>query len=135
MCLSRLAPELKSRRRTGWKVLQWTEDDLISPCIGNEKPFPRGVWAKERNYRPNYSRHNQIGYGVGPNAYPKGFHIFLTKEGAEDWRAGGQVIEKVKFRYPVAYGYQYTPMSTDNPVVVAKQMMIPEEVTDDKGSR
>ena len=120
MCLSTLNEGVATkykRRKTGWKTFCRGQSGALYPIIqGNGKPLPVGVWLKEADFRISSDiRREQIMVPCG-QGYPFGFHVSLTKEGAEEW--AGSVV-KVEFRNPVAWGTQ-----EGFPVVVAEEMYI-----------
>jgi hypothetical protein len=127
MCLESVSKKVErqyGKSEVGWKVFLLRGDELRGEYCGI-KVRELDEWLKEEGYRELDEDNNEtIPYGHGNSRYKRGWHVFLTEEGAKDWRGHGrtEVIRKVHFRNPVAWGYQL-----GHPVLVCKEIFIPKE--------
>lgn len=125
MCLSSVSKEIEKKykdKRFGWKLFSCYGKILVG-AVMNEyldqhfKGYPYETWLNERKYRENPNEN----YIRDDNdvIYRTGWHIFLTREDAQSYRNTGEIVRKVEFKNPVAYGWQ-----DELKVVVAKDMKI-----------
>jgi len=123
MCLDSLADFEVPDPGVGWKVFLFMEPPLLPHAYGwwITKEYPVFFeWLKEGDYR-KIIKVELFTTDCG-SKYPMGFHVFLTKKDAEEWKYNDNAlvfILPVRFRYIVATGYQ-----DYRKVVVAKEMMI-----------
>ena len=98
---------------------------------GKRVPLPTGKWLNEKDYRSHDNKKIETisaGRLVDLNRtrqYPKGFHAFLNKELAKDYKRNylhRGVLIPVKFRKACAKGKQ-----RGINVIVAKEIFIPKE--------
>uniref|UniRef100_A0A6M3JGS3 Uncharacterized protein n=1 Tax=viral metagenome TaxID=1070528 RepID=A0A6M3JGS3_9ZZZZ len=125
MCLSELSYNLKEEFRGktfGWKVFEKgpITKKLFPQIEGLQKVLQLNRWLDELDFRSN-KQHKKLSTNNTNHPYPTGWHIFLTRKGARAWSrdCNGNVIRKVEFKEPVAYGFQY-----EYPIVVAKKILI-----------
>jgi len=110
----------------GWKVFYKNIDGkLIGDFKSRSAERPKNKWLKEGNFRPGEYRHAKK---TGYPSYAIGFHVFLTRDGAERWRNGlsDAHTKKIRFKRLVAMGFQL-----EHRCVVAKEIFIPNEVKHD----
>lgn len=110
----------------GWKLFH---QNAWGKLLGDFQSFsvvrPRNKWLKEGDFRHESWKHAKKMHNFsGSVSYALGFHVFLTKEGAERWGNGcyDPKITMIKFRKPVAKGLQL-----EHRCVVAKEIFIPKE--------
>jgi len=148
MCLSRVDFHTK-HIKTGYKVLEKKQyedmlgqvhDTYYTPYQGSTCQLDAGSWYDEKEYRPYKLRVSSLPLKLvterGSASYLCGFHIFVTRKGAETWigtaNAGHLVVAKVSVKDCVASGTQLIRKNWHNigfyRVVVAKQIKIEKEV-------
>lgn len=123
MCLDTLS-KMKTRRKTGYKLLyrqvgnKGRAELTTGYCNGKRQTLRVGEWVTDK---PACSM-----IGSCSNAYPSGFHIFLSKRDAEYFRSqmgwSYAVLRKVRFKNVVAVGSQI-----GGDVVVARTIMLMKE--------
>lgn len=124
MCLNRLGGfDLildKNGIGEGWKVFCVKRKKLYGELARTKKVRPYGKWLKEDCFRPRKKKEK---YWLGSIYYEHGWHIFLTRKGAETWSEASDdtSVVKVKFRHSVQHGH-----ILGNKVVVAKEIFIPK---------
>jgi hypothetical protein len=102
-------------------------------CVGSKGGLYGQIWARYKSrVRGRWYRASMDSVGV--EAYPAGFHIFVSKAGAQAWwRDWGEVdtaVVKVMYREVLAKGEHSisTGYKAENfRCVVARHMMIPLE--------
>jgi len=104
MCLETVDPQINKKicKGFGWKVFSLLNGEIYGDCAGSNKVRPRHKWLNEAKF--NYRSNKKIKSGSG-KLYPRGWHIFTTKEAARKWNCGYGVL-KVKYRIVLATGQQ-----------------------------
>ncbi len=108
----------KTKVGSGHKVFQADGFSLWSYIRGNGLALPVGKWLNERDYR--LSAGNDRLWASNRSEYPTGWHIYLGPY--EPCHIEPVHTRAVRFRQPVAWGYQDTGKLT--PTVVAREMFI-----------
>lgn len=106
----------------GWKIFTnyLADGELRGEWKSRQKARETNKWLKEGNFRAKNDKFaKKIPSFFLSEEYPFGFHVFLTKYGAEKW--GGWHIKKVKFKKVVATGLQGNCRC-----VVTKEIFIPK---------
>ena len=136
VCLDRLYEKKFPRHGVGFKVFATTDERghaekgmLYGDCQAQNLGRPINKWLHEKDFRRGawYQKRRmtlRAGYCSDAGRYRKGWHIFLTADGASAWwtngpRDAGFVIRRVRFRNAVAWGRQSLA-----DVIVAKEMKI-----------
>jgi len=107
MCLEKVDKEIDRKicKGYGWKVfIKGINGEVLGDWRGNiEKPRPRGKWLNEKNF----TKKNAFKFIRTHGKYPRGWHIFATREMARQWKnSSGGFIEKVEYRDVLATGWQ-----------------------------
>ena len=105
---------------TGYKVFRRFEGKLFGEYARTDKERRPDIWLKEENFRP---RRSDDGLDRIGRMYKRGWHIFLTRKAAKNWRSEGQHIRKIKFKGIVTTGRG----TYKSRIVVAKEIFIPKE--------
>ena len=105
---------------TGYKVFRQMDGKLYGEYARPQKERRVGVWLKEENFRP---QRIDTGLERSKKRYKRGWHIFLTRKAAGNWRSEGEHIRKIKFKGIVTMGR----VSNNSRVIVAKEIFIPKE--------
>ena len=126
MCLQRLEDfNVKLNKDgigVGYKIFCEIDGRLCGEYARPRKERRVGVWLKEENFRP---RRTNTRIQRIERKYKRGWHIFLRRKDADNWRGEGKDIRKVEFRGIVTMGRN----SSNNKVIVAKEIFIPDERT------
>ena len=142
MCLHVVDEVPTTNRKTGYKVFRTTESPystvplpkgaVRSQFIRDHQLYVEGSW-----YNSTEGTITSNVFGISTDVrYPKGFHIFLTKQSAQIWADGGYKlsVHRVAFKEVVASGiilHRYDSRSRESQkrVVVARQMKVLERVS------
>ena len=135
MCLDTINPT-KTRKRTGWKIVNKTQDgESVTYTTGLYPEIPV-VSLPLGNYV--YDQQTQRLRTPGAEGYPTGFHIYLTEGVAQQMLEYlplsyvDLAIVKVKFKEVVTCGTQIwrhrNKRTKVEKVIVAKAVMVVEEV-------
>jgi len=126
MCLSKLDSTVKEKfkgKKFGWKVfIKNYDSDLCGIYKGIDAPRPLEKWIDEKDFNGGFNDAIRTPYG---GSYPTGWHIFLSRREARHDRCEGEVVKKVYFKEPLAWGYDTGHAA----VVVTRKIFISKDKT------
>ena len=124
MCLDTVDKKTRTNVEYGYKVFYIWDKKLLGEFYQADGKFHGNSVYKKRKW---YKSSDTI---IGKLTYSSGFHVFTNKRDAIKYIAGNSYkVFKVKIKNIVASGTQDSyGAQIDKKVVVAKEMMILEEV-------
>ncbi|OGM10644.1 hypothetical protein A2Z67_00110 [Candidatus Woesebacteria bacterium RBG_13_36_22] len=111
MCLEKVTHKNLNLEGYGYKVFRRPYvpgGGLEFLYQGNHKNLPVGKWVNEKKFRnPSlYGIYTHSIQALDGTRYPKGWHIFASKQGAKRYMNGGRIVKKVEYRKGQTVGYE-----------------------------
>jgi len=106
MCLDKLA-DFEVKQNWGWQCFR-TETGEICARYSHAAHMRSPFLVEFDKWQEDPNEYQILNYSPSDFDYQTGFHVTLSKKGAESyaWEWRGDIVKKVYFRKTVAKGYQ-----------------------------